>query len=253
MATGVLVVGVEKATRLLGHLALTDKSYDATIRLGRSTVTDDADGATVTTTPAGHLTEDEVRSALEAFLGQIEQVPSAVSAVKVDGRRSYARVRAGEAVALPARAVTISRLDVRAFHESEPGMVDVEVSLDCSTGTYVRALARDLGTSLGVGGHLVTLRRTRVGPFLLAQARTLEDLATLPSPVGIPLSAAVTQCFARRDLTADEAAAMAHGRPVAAIGRRGSYGVFASDGEVVALVEERDDLARPLVVFRPAP
>jgi tRNA pseudouridine55 synthase len=252
LATGVLVLGIEKATRLLGHLSLTDKSYDATIRLGQSTVSDDAEGDLVAATPADHLTDVVVRTAAAGFAGEIEQVPSAVSAIKVAGRRAYARVRSGEEVVLPPRRVTIGRLDVLAFRRDRPGVVDLDVSVDCSTGTYVRAIARDLGAALGVGGHLTALRRTRVGPFVLADAHSLADLAVGPSPVTVPLAAAVAACFPRREVNWDEARLLSHGRPLGSTGIAGTYGVFAPDGTVVALLTETGDVARPVVVLAPA-
>jgi tRNA pseudouridine55 synthase len=172
MATGVLVLGIGRATRLLGHLALTDKTYTATIRLGATTVTDDAEGEVVEVRDASEVTDAAVAGAMAALTGEIAQVPSSVSAVKVDGVRSYARVRAGEAVELAARRVTVSR-----FALLERRGDDLDVVVDCTSGTYVRALARDLGAALGVGGHLTALRRTRVGPFGLEVARTLEQAA----------------------------------------------------------------------------
>jgi tRNA pseudouridine55 synthase len=171
MATGVLVLGIGKATRLLGHLALTEKQYDGTIRLGQTTVTDDAEGEVVTTHDASAVTDEAIAAGVATLTGEIQQVPTAVSAVKVDGVRSYARVRAGEDVELKARPVTVSRFEVLARRGD-----DLDVTVTCSSGTYVRALARDLGAALGVGGHLTALRRTRVGPFELAAARTLEQL-----------------------------------------------------------------------------
>lgn len=191
MATGVLLVGVNRATRLLGHLMLTQKSYAATIRLGESTVTDDAEGDSVWAVSAAHLTDNAIRGAAVAFVGEIDQVPSAVSAVKINGVRAYAKVRAGEDVALPARRVMVSRYDlltVRRVELPDRMAVDVDVEVDCSSGTYIRALARDLGTVLGVGGHLTQLRRTRVGSFGLDRAEpvdhstahvTMIDIATV--------------------------------------------------------------------------
>ncbi len=176
MATGVLVLGVNKATRLLHHLVLTDKAYDATIRLGQATVTDDAEGELVSVASATAVTDDAVRAAMVPLSGAIEQVPSSVSAIKVGGQRSYQRVRDGEAVELAARPVTVSRFEALAFRRVGE-LLDVDVTVECSSGTYVRALARDLGAALGVGGHLTALRRTRVGPFTLDVARTLDDLA----------------------------------------------------------------------------
>ncbi len=252
MATGVLVVGVERATRLLGHLSLTDKSYDATIRLGESTVSDDADGDLLAAVPAGHLTDEEIRTAAAQLVGEMDQVPSAVSAIKVRGRRAYARVRAGEEVTLEARRVVVSRLDVHAVRRDRPDVADLDVTVDCSTGTYVRAIARDLGVALGVGGHLTALRRTRVGPFGLAGASTLDALAAMPSPVTVGLAEAVAACFPRREVDWEQARLLSHGRPLDPVGIPGTYGAFAPDGAVLALLAERDAMARPVVVLAPA-
>ena len=153
MATGVLVLGVDRATRLLGHLMLTEKAYDATIRLGVSTVTDDAEGDVVSTASTAGLDEALVRATLAEFTGDLLQVPTAVSAIKVDGQRSYARVRAGEEVQLEPRPVTVHELVVHDVRRTDE-VVDADVSLRCSSGTYVRAIARDAGARLGVGGHL---------------------------------------------------------------------------------------------------
>jgi tRNA pseudouridine55 synthase len=243
MATGVLVLGIGKATRLLGHLALTDKEYDATIRLGVTTVTDDAEGDVVETRDASAV--GDLSAAMAALTGEIEQIPSSVSAVKVDGVRSYARVRAGEDVELAARRVTVSRFDLL-----ERRGEDLDVRVQCTSGTYVRALARDLGSALGVGAHLTALRRTRVGPFGLADARTLDQLAE--SLDVVPLDAAVATAFPRRELTDDEAIALSYGKRLAPSGVTGTVGAFAADGRCIALIEDRDDVARPAVVFAPA-
>ena len=245
MATGVLVLGIGRATRLLGHLALTDKSYDATIRLGATTVTDDAEGEVVETADASAVTDEQLAAALAALTGDLQQVPSSVSAVKVDGVRSYARVRAGEAVELAARSVTVSR-----FALLERRGDDLDVVVDCTSGTYVRALARDLGAALGVGGHLTALRRTRVGPFGLDVSRTLEQAA---EDLGVvPLDAAVAASFPRRELTAEEAVALSYGKKLEPTGSAGTVGAFAPDGRCTALVEDRDGVARASVVFTPA-
>jgi tRNA pseudouridine55 synthase len=243
MATGVLVLGIGRATRLLGHLSLTDKTYDATIRLGVTTVTDDAEGDVLETRDASAV--GDVSSYLRALTGEIEQVPSAVSAVKVDGVRSYARVRAGEQVALKARRVTVSELTLLERRGDE-----LDVRVTCSSGTYVRALARDLGEALGVGGHLTALRRTRVGPFDLAQARTLEQLAEELAVV--PLDVAVAASFPRRELTDEEAVALSYGKKLDPTGAADTVGAFAPDGRCIALLEDRDGVARPTVVFAPA-
>lgn len=256
MATGVLVLGVERATKLLGHLTLTAKTYVATIRLGYATVTDDAEGERLGGGTAEHVDLDAVRSGIAALTGTIDQVPSAVSAVKVDGRRAYDRVRSGEEVELKARRVTVSRFDLLADRRPEPDLLDLDVIVDCSSGTYVRALARDLGRALGTGGHLTALRRTRVGPFTLDGARTLDDLAAASDagedPVTLDLDAAVDTAFPRRDVDAPTATVLGHGGRLATTGVTGPYGVFGPDGRVVALVVERDGAARPEVVLRPS-
>jgi tRNA pseudouridine55 synthase len=249
MATGVLVLGVERATKLLGHLSLTVKEYAATIRLGQSTVTDDAEGDVIGGAPADDVTEEAVRAGIAALTGEIAQVPSAVSAIKVDGKRSYARVRAGEEVALPARPVTVHRFELLDVRRGGP-LLDLDVVVECSSGTYIRALARDLGAALGVGGHLTALRRTRVGPFTLAQARTLPELEEV-GPLVVPLSEAVAAAFPRRDVDADEARILGHGGRLPAAGIAGTYGVFGPDGGVIALVAERGSAARPEVVLNP--
>lgn len=258
MATGVLVVGVERATRLLGLLALRDKAYEASVRLGVATDTDDAEGKVVAIHRVGPMTEAAVRHAATAFVGPLDQVPSTYSAIKVDGVRSYARARAGEAVDLPARRVTVSRLAVTAVHPDPAGEVlDVDLSLECSSGTYVRALARDLGSALGVGGHLVALRRTRVGPFTLTRAHGLAELTAMAAAgrfgeAMASLADSVAAGFARRDVDAADARVLGHGGrlPASGVGS-GPVGVFGPGGSVVALVEDRDGFARSLVVFAP--
>ena len=182
---------------------------------------------------------------MAALTGAISQVPSSVSAVKVDGVRSYARVRAGEQVELAARSVVVSR-----FELLERRGDDLDVTVECTSGTYVRALARDLGAALGVGAHLTALRRTRVGPFDLGAARTLEQHAEQLALV--PLDAAVAASFPRRELDADEAVALSYGKKLAPTGTPGTLGAFAPDGRCIALVEDRDGAARPVVVFAPA-
>jgi tRNA pseudouridine55 synthase len=246
MATGVLVLCIGRATRLLGHLALTAKAYDATVRLGQTTVTDDAEGEVVTTADASGVTDGALAAAMATLTGALQQVPSSVSAVKVDGVRSYARVRAGETVELRARSVTVSRFDLLARRGA-----DLDVAVECSSGTYVRALARDLGAALGVGGHLTALRRTRVGPFGLDVAQTLEAAAADGLAL-VPLADAVRAAFAVRELTAEEATALSYGKRLEPTGASGAVGAFAPDGTCVALVEDRDGAARPVVVFAPA-
>lgn len=254
MATGVLVVGVGRATRLLGYVTGAGKGYAATIRLGQRTVTDDAEGEVVASAPAGAVTDEAVRAGLAALTGELDQVPSAVSAVKVDGRRAYRRVREGEQVALAPRRVVVSRLDLRAVRRDRPDVTDVDVELACSSGTYVRAIARDLGAALGVGGHLTALRRTFVGDFTLAEAATLDDLAQrAPEVVTLPLAEAARRGFPHRELDAEQARVLSHGGFLPPVGRPGPYAAFDPAGVVVAIVVERDDRARPEVVLAPAP
>lgn len=255
MATGVLVLGVGRATRLLSYLSGAGKGYAATVRLGRSTVTDDADGEVVAEVPAGSVTDAAIRTGLAALTGEIDQVPSAVSAVKVQGRRAYQRVRDGERVELPARRVVVSRLDVLAIRREpdQPGLIDVDIDLTCSSGTYVRAIARDLGAGLGVGGHLTALRRTFVDGFRLAGATTLDELAQrAPEVVTVPLAEAARQIFPHREAGAEQARVLSHGGRLPPVGQPGPYAVFAPSGEVVAIVTERDGQARPEVVLTPA-
>jgi tRNA pseudouridine55 synthase len=248
MATGVLVLGINRATRLLGHLTLADKEYAATIRLGQSTVTDDAEGEVTASAPASHLDEDAVRAVLPAYTGDIEQVPSSVSAIKVDGVRSYARVRSGEEVALKARPVTVASFELDDLRV-DGDVVDVDVRVVCSSGTYIRALARDIGADLGVGGHLTMLRRTRVGGFGLDLAHTLDQLEAELTVIGLDDVARAT--FTARDLDEERAADVRFGRSLHGLdlGADGPVAVFAPTGEFLALYEQRGPDARPIAVF----
>jgi len=255
MATGVLVVGVEKATRLLGYLALTEKQYDATIRLGQSTSTDDAEGELTGGASAADLMPQALAVAVQGLTGEIEQVPPAVSAIKVDGQRAYKLTRAGAAPDLKPRPVTVHEFTVTAIRPAEGGLLDIDATVRCSSGTYIRALARDLGNNLGTGGHLTRLRRTRVGGYGLEGARTLEHLAERFEV--LPLAQAASAAFPRRDLSADEARRLAHGGRLAPEGhperhratREHPTAAYAPDGSLVALLTEQDGQARPLVVF----
>ncbi|MEH3142933.1 MAG: tRNA pseudouridine(55) synthase TruB [Mycobacterium kyogaense] len=250
MATGVLVVGIDRATKILGLLTATDKSYDATIRLGQTTTTEDAEGEVLQTVSAAEVTDEQIEAAITPLRGAIEQVPSAVSAIKVAGKRAYQMVRDGEAVELAARPVRIDRFDVLAVRR-QGDVVDVDVTVDCSSGTYIRALARDVGAALGVGGHLTALRRTRVGRFGLDHARTLDQLAEAPT-LSYSLDDACLQAFARRDLTDAEAVDTGHGRPLAPAGVDGIYAATAPDGRVMALLRDAGSKTTSVVVIRPA-
>ncbi|MEU4495778.1 tRNA pseudouridine(55) synthase TruB [Streptomyces sp. NPDC023998] len=252
MATGVLVLGVEKATKLLGHLALTEKEYLGTIRLGQNTVTDDAEGEITSSADASGISRDAIDAGVATLSGDIMQVPSKVSAIKIDGKRSYARVRGGEEFDIPARPVTVSQFTVYDVREgvAEDGthVVDLVVSVVCSSGTYIRALARDLGAHLGVGGHLTALRRTRVGPYGLDAAKTLEQHQE--ELTVMPIAEAAAAAFPRWDVDERRARLLINGvrldmppydtAPVA---------VFGPDGRFLALVEEHKGKAKSLAVF----
>ncbi|MBB4705422.1 tRNA pseudouridine(55) synthase TruB [Sphaerisporangium siamense] len=249
MATGVLVVGVEKATRLLGHLALTEKGYDATIRLGVTTNTDDAEGEVLSETSAAQVSDEALHAGVAALTGPISQVPPQVSAIKVNGERAYKRVRDGEEVELAARPVTVHAFEVTAVRR-EGTAVEVDASVRCSSGTYIRSLARDLGRALGVGGHLTRLRRTRVGPYDLSMARTIEQLAG--DCAILPMAEAVAAAFPRMDVSADQARLIGHGGRLPAAGLGGGpIGVFGPDGDLLALVEEHGRTVKALAVFVP--
>lgn len=305
MATGVLVVGVNRATRLLTYLVGADKSYIATIRLGVATTTDDADGVAIEVAPPGAvqaLTDVRTAGAIASLTGDLAQVPSSVSAIKIDGKRAYTRVRAGEEVDLPARPVRVQRFDVlamrlgsatppqeeaddpSAIHRRARGedraavlasavppdvvaVCDLDVEVEVSSGTYVRALARDLGAALGVGGHLVALRRTRVGGMGLDQAHTMEQLqaaraqgtarddpSALPGTSGLPLvklAEAARACMSQIELGVEAARQVSNGVriPSAQPGRVGPVAAFGPDGALVAILDESESRVMPQVVF----
>ncbi|MDY6808644.1 MAG: tRNA pseudouridine(55) synthase TruB [Actinomycetota bacterium] len=251
MATGVLVVGIERATKLLGLLSLTTKSYVATIRLGAATDTDDREGQIISRADAAHLGDDEIVAGVAALTGDIEQVPARVSAIKVDGRRAHALARTGAEFDLAARPVTVSRFDIAAIRRTDDGWVDVDVAVDCSAGTYIRSLARDLGSALQVGGHLTTLRRTAVGPFTLEHARTLEALREQPG-LSLTIDDAAKLSFPHRDIDADDAESISQGRWLTPIGRKETYVVIDPDGRAIALVQEKGRRASSVMVVRPA-
>ncbi|GAA0932074.1 tRNA pseudouridine(55) synthase TruB [Streptomyces thermoalcalitolerans] len=254
MATGVLVLGVERATKLLGHLALTEKEYLGTVRLGQSTITDDAEGEVTSSTDASRVTRDAIDKAIAKLTGDIMQVPSRVSAIKINGVRSYKRARKGEEFDIPARPVTVSSFQVHdirdAVADDGTPVLDLVVSVVCSSGTYIRALARDLGADLGVGGHLTALRRTRVGPYKLDSARTLEQLER--ELTVMPIAEAAAAAFPRWDVDARRARLLTNGVrldiPDEYAGA-GPVAVFGPEGRFLALVEEQRGKTRSLAVF----
>lgn len=254
MATGVLVLGVEKATKLLGHLALTEKEYLGTIRLGQNTLTDDAEGEITSSTDASAVTREAVDKGIAKLSGEIMQVPSKVSAIKIKGVRSYKRARDGEDFEIPARPVTISSFQVYDMRdaEAEDGtkVVDLVVSVVCSSGTYIRALARDLGADLGVGGHLTALRRTRVGPYKIDRARTLDQLQE--ELTVMPIGEAAAAAFPRWDLDARRASLLANGVRIEmpdAYPAGKTVAVYGPEGQLLGLVESKGGKAKSLAVF----
>ncbi|MCW2634997.1 MAG: tRNA pseudouridine synthase [Blastococcus sp.] len=253
MATGLLVLGVGAATRLLGYVGGHDKTYDATIRLGMATVTDDREGDVLTTASTAHLDDDAIHAALAAQTGPLQQVPSSVSAVKVDGRRSYDRVRAGEAVELAPRSVTVHSLEVHRIERPTTELVDVDVTVTCTAGTYIRAIARDAGALLGVGGHLTALRRTTSGPFPIERAATVEEAgAALLAGGGagfLSLTDAAATVFPVRVLTLPETRALGYGQRIPATGAPGPHAAVDPDGRLAALVEDAGAVARVTVGF----
>ena len=248
MATGLLVLGVESATRLLTYLVGLDKEYLATIRLGSSTNTDDADGQATGGSPASGLADSAIRERLAAMTGEIEQVPSSVSAIKVDGKRAYTLARAGEEVALAARRVTVSALELLDGRR-EGDLLDLDVRVECSSGTYVRAIARDLGAALGVGGHLTALRRTRIGPFAIADASQLEDLD--PRAALLAPSAVATRLFPEFRLSEQQEVDLGHGKRLAGTGLAdgGPVAAIGATGRLCGLLEVTAGVARTLVNF----
>jgi len=268
MATGLLVLAVDRSTKLLGHLALTDKTYLATIRLGQQTDTDDADGTVVGTADSvTDIDDDVIRASIAALTGDLLQVPSSVSAIKVDGRRAYDLVRSGESVQLAARPVTVSRFDIIGAPRHAEATIDLDVVVDCTTGTYIRSLARDLGAALGIGGHLTRLRRTRVGPFDIrdsvdiygaADADTdpatgpprlpvTEEFATRIAAAIVPAIDAVRAAFPIRTVDQAQALDLQHGRFISPAGIPGTYGVIAPDETLVALAQDRDGQTRSVL------
>lgn len=279
LATGVLVVGVERGTKFLAHVVTHEKSYDAVIRLGISTVTDDSEGDVLSSAdPAvlSELTEDKIRSALLQQVGDIMQRPSSVSAIKINGRRAHELVRAGEEVILPARPVTVHSLDIHsidfftdATSTSPTPHIDIHVSVHCSSGTYIRSIARDVGIELGVGGHIISLRRTSVGPFSLSEARTLEELQVsrdqdeqqhqresqgqrAKASLSLTLDEAMTRCFPTRLVNTEDAHKLSLGQWLQPVGQKDIYAAVTQEGTAVALIKEQGKRAAVRFVARPS-
>jgi tRNA pseudouridine55 synthase len=250
MATGVLVLGFGNGTRLLQYITDGDKSYRATIVLGASTVTDDSEGEVISTADASQVADTEIKQVLASMIGTIAQRPSSVSAVKVGGERAYDRVRAGETFELAAREVTITQLDIQGIrHLVKTTEVDIEVT--CSAGTFIRAIARDLGIALSVGGHLSALRRTRVAGFTENQAISFENLkAQNFAPLDLAEVARAT--FAPRELTLEEVQELSFGRPLKESGNTMINAAMSPDNRLIALLKDEGDKAKPIAVFAAA-
>ena len=248
MATGMLVIGIGRATRLLGYFTAHDKEYLGTIRLGISTTTDDAQGEIVKKTSALHITETQILETIRDFRGPIMQQPSAVSAIKIDGKRAYARVRDGEEISIPTRSVLIHDLEIVEIKQlPDLSVIDVKVRVVCSAGTYIRALARDIGERLEVGGHLTDLRRTRSGVF--DSMTSLENLQA--NPEIMDLATAVKLGFQHMVLTEEQASKAVNGVRLSAPDElsSGHVGLIAPDGRAIGLFENSDSVLHPLVVF----
>lgn len=260
MATGVLVVGVERGTKFLAHMVASTKAYDATIRLGAATDTDDAEGTIISFASAATVSDEQIDAEIAALTGDIMQKPAKVSAIKINGKRAHQLVREGENVEIPARPVTVMSFvvhDRRRVSEQDPStgetfeFYDLDVSVSCSSGTYIRSLARDLGEALGVGGHLTALRRSEVGPFTLADARTLEDLTENPV-MSLSLDEALIRSYPSLDVTAAEAKALAMGKWLEPRGLTGVHVAVSPQGEAIALLKEKGKRLSTVFVARPS-
>lgn len=262
MATGVLVVGVERGTKFLAHVVTHDKRYTATVRLGSSTVTDDSEGDVLTTASSDSLAaleEDAVRAAFDNQRGEIMQRPSSVSSVKINGRRAHELVREGVDVVLPERPVTVHSLEVSDVRRNlEAGFIEADISVHCSSGTYIRSIARDVGEDLGVGGHLSALRRTSAGPFEASQARTLDALSAVRDETGaapalsMSLDEAMSTCFPVREVSEDDGTALSLGKWLTPVGLKGLHAAVTPSGHAIALLEEQGKRAASVFVARPA-
>lgn len=250
MATGVLVLGFGNGTRLLQYITDGDKSYTATIVLGAATVTDDREGEVSSETDASQITDDQIKTGLAKMIGEIAQRPSSVSAVKVGGERAYDRVRAGEVFELAARNITISTLDILEIRRV--GLrVEVDIDVTCSAGTFIRAIARDLGSELQVGGHLSALRRTRVAGFPISQAISFEELKA-QSFTPLELADVARATFDVRELALDEVLELSFGRPLKSNLTDAIFAALAPDNRLIALLKNESGKAKPIAVFAAA-
>lgn len=267
MATGVLVAGLERGTKFLAHMVAATKTYQATIRLGAATSTDDAEGELLSpasvfpdstktdiTARLTALTDEQISAACAAWTGTVEQIPAKVSAIKINGKRAHQRVREGEEVEIPARTVTIEQFNIhdirRIFEHDGKQFIDIDCTVSCSSGTYIRSLARDIGLDLGVGGHLTALRRTQVGPYTLADAASLEELAE-QAALSLGLDEALLRSYPKWQISEDQALDLSMGKRLPAQGLDGVHAATAPDGRVIALVKESKEI-QTVFVARPS-
>ena len=241
MATGVLVIGVNKATKFLQYITQGKKAYHAQIRLGQVTASDDAQGEIISTSDTSNVSDQEIREFLATQIGSIMQVPTKVSAIKINGQRAYDLVREGKEVEIPARQIDIYKLDVIEIKRGE--FLDIEITVECSAGTYIRSIARDLGSSLGVGGHLISLRRSLVAPF------SLSDCSSLESPEIRPLASEISKVMRVRNVDLLEVKELSFGRCLSASDTDGPVVALSPDGKVAAILENREYGAQPVAVF----
>ena len=250
MATGILVLGFNNGTRLLQYITDGDKTYQATVVLGVATVSDDADGEIISRSDVSQITDLQIEAEFAKMRGTIMQRPSSVSAVKVDGERAYDRVRAGEIVELASRQVTISQLDILAIRHLVT-TIEIDIEVTCSTGTYIRAIARDCGNALNVGGHLSSLRRSRVAGFTLEEAASLEQLKRGEFTT-LALADVARTFFVVRELALDEQQELSFGRPLSANPTDEIYAAMSGTNDLIALLANKDGLAKPIAVFAAA-
>jgi tRNA pseudouridine55 synthase len=250
MATGVLVLGFGNGTRLLQYITDGDKSYQATVVLGAATVTDDQEGELISEADASAVSDQEIHDGLAKMVGEIQQRPSSVSAVKVGGERAYDRVRAGEVFELAARTITISSLTVLEIRRNG-SRVEIDIDVTCSAGTFIRAIARDLGSDLQVGGHLSALRRTRVAGFPISQAISFDDLKA-QSFTPLELADVARATFQVRELGLDEVQELSFGRPLISNQSDQIFAALSPDNRLIALLKNESGKAKPIAVFAAA-
>jgi tRNA pseudouridine55 synthase len=250
MATGVLVLGFNNGTRLLQYITEGDKSYTGTIVLGASTTTDDHEGEVISTADASKVSPEDIKRVLATMVGEIMQRPTNVSAIKVGGKKAYDRARSGEEFELPSRKVTISQLDVLDIRHKEL-TTEIDIAVTCSAGTYIRAIARDLGAELKVGGHLNALRRTRVAGFALDNSVAIDQLKSGDFTT-LDLADVARATFSVRELELDEVNELSFGRPLSANASEDIFAALSPDNRLIALLKNSLDKAKPVAVFAAA-